>query len=235
MFRHRGRKYLNRRIALAAVSVAFATRGFESNVACGALVGDGQTELPVQALLNLPSGDSFLTSTGPQLFTGTTGLGHVVFTGSITSSVYIDPAEPDIPGNPAGLDFVYVISNDPSSTDEINQLTVSSFSTFLTGIDYVTGSGTAPTSADRLGNGRAIDFYFDGPTELPQGGSSDSLLVETNAQNYGPGFGSAIDGGSGTTAAVVPVSGILMAVPEPASFAVITLAGGFLLSRRRRK
>jgi hypothetical protein len=182
----------------------------------------------------LPAGDTFITSTTPQAFTGTTGLGGVVFTGSITSSVYSDPAEPDIPGNPAGLDFVYVITNNAGSMDEINQLTVSSFTTFETGIDYVTGSGTLPTSADRLSNGHAIDFYFNGPTELPQGGSSDWLLVETNAQNYGAGFGSAIDGGSGTTFASVPVGGVLMSVPEPASIATITVAGAFLLGRRRR-
>jgi len=196
----------------------------ESNVAHDALVLPGATEAPVQSLPNLPAGDTFIASTTPQAFTGT-----------ITSSVYSDPGvNSDFPLGTQGLDFVYVITNNAGSMDQINQLTVSSFGTFQTGIDYVTGAGTLPTSADRLSNGHAIDFYF-GPTELPQGGSSDWLLVETNATNYGTGFGSAIDGGSGTTFASVPVNGVLMSVPEPASIATITVVGAFVLGRRRRK
>jgi hypothetical protein len=222
-------KVVTRRIAIAGFIVANGVMLAVSNVGRAAVVTPGQTVFPT-AIAGLPPGDSLIT-TETKPFTGTNAGNTVVFTGTVMSSVFSDPGT-------GGLDFVYQLSNDGTSLDSIDRLTVASFAGFSTDVDYVTGTGNPPpTTADSSASppGKTIGFNFpvSGAVVLP-GETTTLLVVETNAQTIAQGTASVIDGGSGSTGAEAPVAVITFTVPEPATFGVLAVVGGFILSRRRR-
>jgi hypothetical protein len=227
-------KVVSRRIAIGAIVVANGVMLASSNIGHAALVSPGGTVAPTP-IAGLPPGDTLVvTETKP--FTGTNASHTVVFTGTVTSSVYSDPANPDT-GQP-GLDFVYQLSNDATSLDPIDRLTVASFASFLTDLNYVVGTGAvSPTTGDSSVSppGKTIGFNFPvGGTVVLPGQTTTMLVVETNAQTIAAGTASVIDGGSGSTQAEAPVAVITITVPEPATFGVLAVVGGFILGRRRR-
>jgi hypothetical protein len=199
--------------------------GTSSSASASVLV-PGATVAPT-SLTSLPVGDALVaTETNP--FIGLDSFNNVKFTGELTSSVYTDPGT-------GGLDFLYQVSNDNTSIDAFDELSIKSFSGFTTDADYVAGSGgTNPTSATRsTAPGKIVSFLFS--SGVSQGTDTSDLLVETNSMNYMVGVGSIIDGGTGGSLVEAPAVGTLMTnVPEPASFSAILIAGGMLLGRRRR-
>jgi hypothetical protein len=232
MFQISKLKFWANGIAAACSSIAFAAiLGIASNSSAAVLLPGGS--VTPTALGTLPAGDTILVVGGNPVtetnaFTGTDAFGNVKFTGTLTSSVYSDPGT-------GGLDFLYQATNDASSVDAFDEVSLKSFSGFNTDVDYVTGTGaTNPNQATRSSDtpGKNVAFFFN--SGVPQASNTSDLLIETNSANYMTGVGSVIDGGAGGTTIEAPAVGTLMTVPEPASFSAIVIVGGILLGRRRR-
>jgi len=198
------------------------------------------TNLPGGLPAGLPAGDVYIPGAfETEPFTGYNAQSQIVFEGTVTSMVYADPAEPSFAGNPAGLDFVYQLSNNNDSMtpdDAIDRLTISSFATFQTDVDYLGGTGNvAPTTADRSSiPGTIVGFNFPVGAMVAVGQNTDYLVVETDATIYVQGTAAVIDGGSGSTHSDAPVTATVLTVPEPATFGLLAVVGGMLLGRRRR-
>jgi hypothetical protein len=220
-------KLMGMNVALAAFGFAAITGIASTGFA--ALIGAGGAAVPTP-IPSLPAGDTLIaTQTNPFAGLNAASPPVVVFTGLLTSSVYADPGT-------GGLDFLYQVSNDTTSADSLEELSLSSFAppTTTTDVDFVIGSGNVdPNLATRSsGSGKTVDFFFPG---IAQGANSDFLLIGTNSTTYMVGTGSVIDGGTGGTFISAPgVTMFMSNVPEPASFSAIMIAGGMLLGRRRR-
>lgn len=185
------------------------------------------------------SGCTLLASndTGPI----TSTFNGVTLTFDLVSAVYSDPT--NLLG---GLDFMYQVTNEATSTDSIGRVTATDFSGFRTDVGYNTQGSTFPTSpfatdgtvppglvdrntASTVGFGFAVPPLF---ALVPPGKSSNVLEIQTNATNFQLGQASVIDGKATTVDAFGPATG----VPEPTS---LLLLGGGLLAlgsiRRFRK
>lgn len=134
------------------------------------------------------------------------------------------------------LDFYYQYANDPTS-DPIHRLTMSSFRNFTTDVGYrltaigqfTAGAGqVTPNEANRNTSGSVVGFDYDTPTSIPAGATTNTLVIRTNANQWGPGFASVINGSATTVPSFAPV-------PEPASIAALSLGAIALIRRRRRK
>jgi len=212
-----------------------------------ALVGPGGTvtpdALPGGLPAGLPAGDTLIPgAVETEPFTGVNAQNVVVFTGTVTSLVFADPSEPNLgaaTGQP-GEDFVYQLTNSGGSTDPIDELALSSFAGFTTGVDYLSNTGTgdlAPASAmsSAAPAGKTIGFNFPVPGTVAPGSTTDYVIVQTTATSIPmQGTASVIDGGSGSTGAEAPVATVVFTVPEPATFGVLAVVGGMILGRRRR-
>jgi hypothetical protein len=198
------------------------------------------TNLPGGLPAGLPAGDVYIPGAlETEPFTGYNAQGQIVFEGTVTSMVYADPSEPSFAGNPAGLDFVYQLTNNTDGMtpdDPIDRLSLSSFASFQTDVDYLGGTGNvAPTTADRSSiPGSIVGFNFPVGAMVGIGQNTDYLVVETDASTYVQGTASVIDGGTGSTHSDAPVAATVLTVPEPATFGLLAVVGGMLLGRRRR-
>ena len=136
------------------------------------------------------------------------------FTGTLTSSVIL--GDTTNPFGAGALTFTYLIKNDAGSPHAIGRLTVDDFSTFLTDVNFQTpAGGVAPAFFDRSGGaGDVIGFTFFGAPvgggQIPAGGSSALLVVQTNSRVYSPTLASVIDGSVASVASYAPI-------PEPSS------------------
>ena len=146
--------------------------------------------------------------------------------GSYTDSVYSDPTNTFGAGD---LDFVLMVTNSGSSPDVIGRITGSSFTGFKTDVGYAAVSGgIAPSTVDRL---TADDVGFDFATGVTPGGTTDWLVIKTNAKLYTSGTVSLID------SIPTSVAGLAPTVPEPSTWAMLGLgfAGVGLLGFAKRR
>ena len=153
------------------------------------------------------------------------GASSTVF-GTLRSSVYMNSG--------GTLDFYYQYSNDLNS-DPIHRLTMTSFRNFTTDVGYrltpigqFTGGTIIANEANRNASGSVVGFDYDTPISIPPGATTATLVIRTNANNWGPGFASVINGSATTVASFAPV-------PEPATIAALGLGAIALIRRRRRK
>jgi hypothetical protein len=156
------------------------------------------------------------------------------FSGTLISKVWNNDASN--PFGPGFLTFTYELRNDAVSPDPIDRFTLSSYAgsqVFQTDASYQ-GPGLlpaiVPTSVVRNPTGNQISFNFTGPfqgTLLP-GSSSPVLVIQTDSQGYQNSIAGIINSSSANVATFAP-----LAVPEPASAALLLL-GGLAFAVRRK-
>ena len=147
------------------------------------------------------------------------------FTGSLEAQVYSEAS--------GSLDFVYQFLNNANSLDPILTFSASDFKGFTTNADdfLVVPTDVQPQTVSRTpatgpDAGGVILFDFGGG--VAAGSLSDLLIIQTNATQVEPGNVSIQDGGQAVVATLAP------AVPEPATFGMLTLAISGLFVRRNR-
>jgi MYXO-CTERM domain-containing protein len=199
--------------------LAFAAVAASSSFSFAALIAPGGF---IPSTVGAPPDPATLVFSSPGTFVGKDSVGNTVFTGSEVSSVYADPANPL-----GGLTFTYTVSNDLTSPDAMERVSVSNFLGFLTDVVY-SGPGDAPLFFDRT-NADVVGFDFFG-VGIPQGTTTSTLIIRTNATTFTASTLSVIDGGTGVVASVGPVP---TGGPEPASLGILG-AGALLMLRRRR-
>ncbi len=155
-----------------------------------------------------------------------------LYSGTLVSEVYNNDTS-----NPyGGLTFVYQLSNDLVSLDDIHRLTINDFSGFLVDASYQTGSGLAATLIDRSAAGTVGFGFFSspvGPGAITPGLTSALLVLQTNSSTYESTFASVING----TVTSVPSFSPAAQIPEPSSATLLALGAGALAGhayRRRR-
>jgi VPDSG-CTERM motif len=179
------------------------------------------------------AGATVLASATNTFSTFPSGLAH----GSVTAAVFSDPTNVFGAGD---LTFVYQISNDATSIDNVMRGTGINFTGFMTDVGYTTVGSTipgggfvngtvAPILVDRSVGGDTVGFNFDSfPGGLRPGLTSYVLVIQTNAHSFTSGFFNVIDGGVATVAAFQP------AVPDGGTtVALLGIALGGLEGVRR--
>jgi hypothetical protein len=214
-------------VSLRALNIAglaaILTAGVLATPARGALLTPGGTLFPAPGEPDPIGGTVLQSLTVPFI--------AVDFTGILTSRVI----QGDTTNTLGGLTFTYQVSNtdtDASPTD-INRVTVTNYTGFLTDVSFQVGSGLSPTLVDRglPPAGLEVGFGFEnviGQGAVRPGQTSALLVVQTNAPLWVPTFASVIDGGVASVASLGP------AVPEPTSLVGLALGGVALLHRRRK-
>jgi hypothetical protein len=145
------------------------------------------------------------------------------FTANYLETVYSDPLNIHCVGC---LDFVYQVT-DVGTSGDIEHLTGFSFGGFVTDVGYTASlGGFAPDMVTRTSNGNTIDFNFLGLANIEPSGSSDYLVVQTDATQFTRGLVSIQDGSAGTSSGLEPAP----PVPEPSSLfllgtGLVTVAG----------
>jgi hypothetical protein len=180
-----------------------------------------------------PSGGTVLVAQSSSTFTALSG----VFSGTLTTQVLSGDTTNPFSG---GLTFTYLLSNDSTSVNSLNRVTLDNFSSlYSVDANYQSSStGVIPTSFERdsLGDVIGVNFLSSvGPGVIPPGGHSRLLVLQTNATNYQSSSASIIDGSSATASTFVPSP---TSVPEPSAI-LIGLLGtvglGWVMVRRRRR
>ena len=203
---------------------------FTATLAYATILPPGTSGAPPDVFSTNVSGP-YLANTGVQPYTTTNALGQHTITGTYDAEVYSDPSNVFCAGC---LDFFVTVTSSSSSIDDIERITLASFSGFSTDVGYSTGTGSVaggitPSTVDRSGTGSVIGFNFTGvgPTQ-----STQVLEIQTNATAFTLGTLQVIDSSVASVAAYAP------AVPEAGSIS-LTLLGGSLVGlgaiARRRK
>jgi hypothetical protein len=153
-------------------------------------------------------------------------LGASDFSGTYSAWVFKDPTNTFAPGD---LTFVYETSNNSGSSEDINRITVSNFTGFMTNVGFGNTAGTlAPNTVDRTSSGPIGFSFFDG---IVPGETSNLMIVETNARLLTSGHISMINNGVSLNDAFQP------AIPEPSTWAMVLMgfmAVAFSTLMRRR-
>jgi hypothetical protein len=236
--------------ALVLTAFAVLTLGFIATSSAGTLAV-GTPMLPVDSQAGQPSPGAILVagdldangipdpipfSSFGLTYSGTLASG--VWMGDTTNPFYDPVTSPNV------KTFTYLLTNDASSTNVLHRLTVGSYGgpvPILTDVSYDPNTpGVSPTLADRS-TADVIGFTFaDTVTGIPQllgnipaGGQSKLLVVQTNAVDFLPSFASVIDGSVTVVASWAPITQI----PEPSTcvLAGMGLVGLVIGVARRRR
>jgi hypothetical protein len=197
---------------------------------------------PANATPLLPGGSvvasSFVGSPGTLLaltsahFVSSLGIGD--FSGTATEGVYLD----SITGTT--MDFVYQFTNVPAGTKPIEQMSDSSYDSFMTdvaqsqvGFGPFVGGGTLSTMVDRSALGGNIAWKG---SLLTTPSTSAILMIKTDATSFFPGTVSFINSGTVTLTGFYAPARSVTPAPEP-RFDGLVAAGliGFVWVSRKRK
>jgi hypothetical protein len=155
------------------------------------------------------------------------------YTGTLTSTVIAgDPSNPL-----GGLTFTYLLTNDASSLNSLERMTISSFAGFATDVSYqFPAAGVPPTFIDRNPlPGDVVGFsFFSAPIgsgAILPGTNSALLVIQTDAPTFQPSFAHILDGTPALVASYAPAFGI----PEPSTLVLAIVGGLALLIYRRRR
>lgn len=206
--------------SFAAASLALMAMGILGFAAeAGAtIIMPGQSAATTGTVPFVATSDSSVLSNN---FTAKDVFNDVVFTGVITSQVFVDSSTGD-------LDFVYQFSNSANSPDAIQRLSVAGYEGFTVNADYIPSTGSAfPTTVNLDATGDIVGFTFSASAPVSPGLTTDELFVKTDASAYTLGSASLQDGGNANVVVYVPV-------PEPASAAIAALGFSALAMRRRK-
>lgn len=185
--------------------------------------------------LNPGSSISLSAEPGP---TGGTTLNSIsvpfvapTFSGTLVSKVISGDASNPFAG---GLTFTYELSNNSLSPDPIDRFTLSSYLGFSVDASYPSGSlvgSILPTSVTRNPSGNQISFNYTGLSEgtLLPGTASVLLVLQTSAISYQNSTAAIINSSSVNVATFAP-----LAIPEPATAALVILGASFLVLRRKQ-
>jgi hypothetical protein len=191
---------------------------------------------PAQAVVLSPGGSSSIFGTAAPS-------GTIQFTQTLTFDVISNNGLSELNGSltatvikEAGgtLDFLYQVTNLGATSSSrtgvsIHRVTVSDFTGFTTDVDFVTGTGQAPGSADRSSTGSTVGFGSSGSPlnfSIAPGQTSAVLYVRTNATSFDDNGNTAIiDSLSANLKTPEPIGGG-GGVPEPGT---LILLGGSLL------
>jgi hypothetical protein len=205
-------------------------------VADAAPLAVGATQFPVANEADPSAGATDLVGF-PPLVAPFVGFG---FTGTLTSRVLTNEASN--PNGPNALTFTYQLSNSAASAHVLHRLTVVHFfqvPIIAADVSYQGASpGQAPTLADRS-TSDVIGFSFADPIpgvpgvfgNIPPGGSSKLLVIQTSATMVQTSFASVINGTVAYVATYAPFT-----IPEPSAFvlAAVGLIGLLAVARRVR-
>jgi hypothetical protein len=204
----------------AAITIASAS------VAHAAILTPGVTNVSPDVFAPLSGSATLVASVSGPL----TSVVPNDFTGTYHEWVYKDPNNTFGSGD---LTWILTVSNDASSKNDMEHVTASSFSGFMTDVGYIGGSGgVVPQFVDRA-TAPVIAFDFKTPGKLLAPGTTTSFLeIQTNARNWSSGYLSAINEGTATVRALAP-----SAIPEASTWAMMALgfAGLGCLGMRRSK
>ena len=161
--------------------------------------------------------------------TGSQALSSGTFTATANAWVYSDSANTFCAGC---LDFVYMVTR-TGGNDPIERITAGNFAGYMVDAGVVSSSpGLAPSSVNRSGgDGGVVGFNYQ-TTNLTDNGSTQLLVIQTNATNYMAGLLSVQDQLTANGVGFQPAA----ATPEPVSMSLF--GGGLALlgaARLRRK
>jgi hypothetical protein len=155
--------------------------------------------------------------------------------GTYAESVVTDPHNVFCSGC---LDFIFFVTNDSNSLDNIARIThapfVNGVTPFMTDVGYATGTGstfgTLPTTVDRL-SADTVGFSFS--TGVAPGSNTQTLEIQTNATGFMPGHLQISDGSVATVNAFAPTGTAVVPLPAALWLLLSSVAALGLLARKR--